>query len=105
MSDVWQTRHRLIIEQLERLADELRSEQQVAPAVLEEQATRLLAGVVMVLRRHGLDKRGQCRVCATSRWWRFWHRRSKCTVYLSLDFAMRQPLDVVWQQLLLLPGG
>ncbi len=30
-------------------------------------------------------------------WW-FWHRQPQCTVYRSLDFAMRQPLSWVrWQ--------
>ncbi len=99
MSNVWQTRHRLLREQLDELADQLRSKQQVAPAVLEEQAVRLLAGVVMLLKTHQLNKRGQCRFCAAPRRWRFWQRRPQCTVYRSLDFVMRQSLDAVWWQL------
>ena len=100
MSNVWQNRHRLMLERLEELADQLRNKQQVAPAALEEQTVRLLAGVVMALRRHRVNKQGQCRLCTTSRRWRFWRRRSQCTVYRSLDFAMRQSLDAVWRQLL-----
>jgi hypothetical protein len=88
-----------MLEQLEERADGLRSKQQVAPAVLEEQAMRLLAGVVMLLRQHQLNKRGQCRFCASSRRWRFWQRRPQCAVYRTVDFVMRQSLDVVWRQL------
>ena len=100
MSNVWETRHRLLLEQFDELADQIRSKEQVAPAILEEQTVRLLAGVVMLLRQHRVNKRGQCEYCGWTRWtWRLWRWRPKCTVYLSLDFAMRQPLDVVWQQL------
>ncbi|MCA1702471.1 MAG: hypothetical protein LC808_04065 [Actinobacteria bacterium] len=88
-----------MLEQLEELADQLRSKQQVAPAALEEQAVRLLAGVVMLLRQHQLNKRSQCRFCAASRRWRFWQRRPQCAVYRTIDFVVRQPLDVVWRQL------
>jgi hypothetical protein len=102
VNNVWQTRHRLMLEQLEELADRLRTGQQVAPAVLEEQAVRLLAGVVMLLRQHQLNKRGQCRFCVAPRRWQFWQRWPQCAVYRTIDFVMRQPLDVVWQQL---PAG
>jgi hypothetical protein len=88
-----------MLEQLEELADGLRSKQQVAPAVREEQTVRLLGGVVMLLRQHQLNKRGQCRFCASAHCWRFWQRRPQCTVYRSLDFVMRQSLDAVWWQL------
>lgn len=101
MSNIWETRHRLVLEYLEKLVDQLRSEERVAPAELEEQLLRLLAGVVVLLRHHPVNKRGQCEYCGWTRWtWRFWRRRPRCMVYLSLDFAMRQPLDAVLRRLL-----
>lgn len=99
MSNVWETRYRLLLEQFDELADQMRSKEQVAPRVLEEQTVRLLTSMVMLLGRHNVNKRGQCRVCAPSRRWKFWRRRPRCTVYRTVDFVMRQPLDVVWQQL------
>jgi hypothetical protein len=100
VSNVWETRHRLVLEYLEKLAGQFRSKEQVAPAELEEQVVRLLAGAVMLLGRHRVNKRGQCEYCGWARWtWRLWHGRPQCTVYLSLDFAMRQPLDLVWRRL------
>jgi hypothetical protein len=58
---------------------------------------RLLTGVIMLLRQHQLNKRGQCKYCGWR--WRLWHRQPQCTVYRSVDFAMRQPLDVVRSRL------
>jgi hypothetical protein len=87
-------------ERLEELADRLKSKQPIAPAALEEQAVRLLAGVLMLLRQHETNKHGQCRFCAAPRRRRFWQRRPQCMVYRSLDFVMRQSLDAVWWQLL-----
>jgi hypothetical protein len=101
VNNVWQTRCHVILEQLEALAHQLRKEQQIPPTALEEQTVRLVVGVIMVLRQHRVNKLGQCKYCAwTSRTWSFWHRRPQCTVYLSLDFTMSQPLDLVWGQLL-----
>lgn len=101
MSNVWRTRYRLLLEQLEALADQLSGEEPITQPVLEDQTVRLLAGVVMLLRQHHINKRGQCKYCGwTRRTWRLWHRRPQCTVYLSLDFAMSQPLDLVWGRLL-----
>ncbi len=101
MSNVWKTRNRLFLEYLEKLAGQLRGKESIAPAELEEQLLRLLTGVVMLLRQHRLNKRGQCKYCGWASWtWRFWHRRSQCTVYRCLDFAMRQPVDAVWRRLL-----
>ncbi len=55
----------------------------------------------MLLRQHRVNKRGRCEYCGWTRWtWRFWRRRPQCMVYLSLDFAVRQPLDAVWRRLL-----
>jgi ubiquitin C-terminal hydrolase len=100
VSHVWETRYRLLLEQLEELADQLRSEQPITPTALEEWTVRLLTGVIMLLWQHRVNKRGQCQYCRWTRWtWRFWHRRPQCTVYRSLDFAMRQNLDMVWRQL------
>lgn len=101
MSAVWETRYRLLLEHLEELVDQLRSEEQIAPEALEEQVVRLLAGVAMLHRQHRVNKRGQCQYCGWTRWtWRLWRRRPQCTVYLSLDFVMKQPLKVVSRQLL-----
>jgi hypothetical protein len=100
VSNVWKTRNRLLLEQLEQLTERLRGEATVEPAEIEEQAVRLLASVVMLLRQHHTNKRGQCKYCGWTRWARrFWHRRPRCTVYRSVDFAMRQPLRWVWWQL------
>jgi hypothetical protein len=57
----------------------------------------LRAAAVMLLRQHQLNKRGQCKYCGWR--WRLWHRQPQCTVYRSLDFAIRQPLDVVRRRL------
>lgn len=101
MSNVGETRYRLLLERLAKLAGQLRSKEPIAPEVLEEQVERLLAGVVMVLRQHRVNKRGQCKYCGWTRWvWRFWRRRPRCTVHRSLDFAMSQRLEIVRQQLL-----
>ncbi|HSL07305.1 MAG TPA: hypothetical protein VK887_04910 [Pseudonocardiaceae bacterium] len=68
----------------------------MAPVVLEEWIVKLLATVLMLLRQHHVNKRGQCRFCGWTTWkWRFWRRR-RCTVYVALDYAMMQSLDVVW---------
>jgi hypothetical protein len=100
VSNVWQTRYRLLLEQLEALADQLRNEEAIAPPVLEERTIRLLAGALMLLRQHRVNKRGQCQYCGWTRpTWRLWHRRPQCTVNLALDFAMSQPLDVVRRRL------
>ena len=101
MNTVWGIKYRLLLEQVERLADWLYDDQPREPRAVEEQTLRLLMGVVGLLRQHQINKRGQCRFCGWTRWgWRLWHRRPRCTVYRALDFAMEQPLDVVWWQLL-----
>jgi hypothetical protein len=96
VSNVWQTRSRLLLEQLEALADQLSGEEPITQPVLQDQTVRLLAGVVMLLRQHQVNKRGQCKYCGwTRRTWRLLRRRPQCTVYLALDFAMNQSLDLV----------
>lgn len=100
MSTVWETKCRLLLERLERLANWLRADQPRELRVVEEQAVRLLMGVARLLRQHQVNKRGQCRSCGPTRRGRWlWHWRSRCTVHQALDFAMGQPLDVVWWQL------
>lgn len=90
-----------MLERLEELADQLRREEQIASTVLEEQTVRLLAGVVMLLRQHRVNKRGQCQYCNWTAWaWRFGRRRPQCTVYRALAFVLDQRLDIVWRQLL-----
>lgn len=99
VSQVWGIRDRLLLEQLERLTETLSSEESIELAEVEEQTLRLLAGVVMLLRRHRVNKRGQCKHCGWMRWaWWSWYRRPRCTVYRSIDFAMSQPLHWVWRE-------
>ncbi len=99
MSSLWETQERLAWERLNELAEALSGEKSIAQTVLEEQTVRLLATVLMLLRQHHINKRGQCRFCGATRWtWRFWHQRRRCTVHRALDHAMRESLDVVWWQ-------
>ena len=99
MSSLWETQERLAWERLEELADALSGENPIAPAVFEERTVRLLATVLILLRQHHINKRGQCRFCGVTRWtWRFWHRRRRCTVHRALGYALRENLDVVWWQ-------
>lgn len=46
MSNVWETRYRLLVEQVEALAVQLRAEEPIDPSALEAQTVRLLAGVM-----------------------------------------------------------
>ncbi|MCA1705363.1 MAG: hypothetical protein LC808_19750 [Actinobacteria bacterium] len=97
MSNVWGTRYRLLREQLERWANGLTSDEPRHQVVLEERTVRLLAAVLMLLRQHQPNRRGQCLFCGPTRWTRrFWRRRRRCTVYGALDQAMGQGIDVVW---------
>lgn len=96
MNSLWETRYRLLREQLAGLTDRLSTDSS-APAI----AVRLLAVSALLLRQHQVNKRGQCRFCGWSRWkWRFWRRRPQCTVYRTLVFALSRGLDEVWWQLL-----
>jgi hypothetical protein len=100
MTTVWETRHRLLVEQLEQWVDWLSGEEPIEQAAVEEQAVRLLAAVVLLLEQHAVNKRGQCRFCGWTKWKRrFWNRRRRCTVFQAADRAMRQGLDVVWWEL------
>lgn len=97
MSNVWETRHRLFLEELQKLAEWLCDDEPRAPAVLEEQTARLLAMANTLLRQHQVNKRGQCQFCGWTRWkWRLWRRRRRCTVHQALELAMGQSADVVW---------
>jgi len=99
MSNVWGTQYRLYVEELEAIADRISENQQMAPAVAEEQAVRLLATVARLLRQHEVNKRGQCNFCCRTRWgWRLWRWRPRCTVFRAVSFALGQPLDVAWWQ-------
>lgn len=100
MSSSWETQYRLLHENLADLADGLSSERQIAPAVLKDHTVRLLAGLVMSLRQHEVNKNGQCRYCSRLiTMWRFWRRRPRCTIYRNLSFALSQGSDEVWWQL------
>jgi hypothetical protein len=97
VTNVWETRHRLLLERLETLACQLKEDQLIAPTAFKDRAIRLLAGEVMLLRRHHVNKRGQCKYCRRTRW--LFKRRSQCSVYFCLDFAMCQPMQIVWRRL------
>jgi hypothetical protein len=58
---VGEMKHRLWTEQLAQWVAKLSGEKPVDPEVLTELAVRLLVMGVMVLRLHGVNKRGQCR--------------------------------------------
>ena len=101
VNDFWETRHRKLTQQYEKLAHRLSGEETPGQTLIEEQTVRLLTGAVMLLQHHKMDKRGRCRACATlGRIWRFWLRRPPCAVYRDLNFAMSQGIDAVWWQLL-----
>lgn len=51
MSNVWNTRHRLLLEQFERLAKQLSDDDPSEPTALKEQTLRLLAAAVALLSR------------------------------------------------------
>lgn len=92
MSTGWQTRYRVLRQQLEQWADEFGGAQPPA-----ECTVRLLAFAVILLAQHQVNKRGRCNFCGWTRWkWRFWHLRPPCTVCRALAFALSQGLDVVW---------
>lgn len=100
VSNVWETRNRLLWEQLEQMTKKLSSAEPLEPTEFKELAIRLLTSVAMLLRLHHTNKRGQCSYCAWMRRARpFWSRRSDCTVYEIVDFAFRQHLDKVRRQL------
>ena len=100
MSTVYEVRYGLLCEQLEQWVERLGGDEPLEPEVVKELAVRLLAMAAMLLRRHAVNMRGQCKFCGlTQREWRFWRRRPRCSVYGALDFAMRQGLDVVWWRL------
>ena len=44
-------------------------------------------------------QRGQCKYCRGTRWAWLFQRRSQCSVYFCLDFAMCQPVQSVWRRL------
>lgn len=97
MRNVWETRSRLFMEELEKLVEWLSGDAPRASAVLEEQTVRLLAMAVVLLRQHRVNLRGQCHVCDRPPWTlQFWRRRRRCTVHQALDLGMGQSLDVVW---------
>jgi hypothetical protein len=73
---------RLLVAWFKQLADQLGNKENIPSEVLEEQMFRLTVGVVMLLRRHQVNKRGQCKYCGWTRWkWRLWRRRPQCTVH------------------------
>lgn len=94
MNNVFDTRSRLFLEELEKLSEWLSNDAPRAPTALEEQTVRLLAMAVVLLRQHQVNEQGQCQFCGWT--WRFLGRRRRCTVYQALDLGMGQSLDVVW---------
>lgn len=63
MSSVWEARHRLLIKQLDELADLLSSAEPPELAVLTKYTVRLLATAAMLVRQHHVNKHGQCKYC------------------------------------------
>jgi hypothetical protein len=99
VSSVWETRYRLLVETLENIIERLLDEEARTPAESTEQTVRVLIGVLTLLRQHRVNKHGQCSYCGWTRWyWRSWRRRPQCTIFRSLDFVLRQPVDVVMQE-------
>jgi hypothetical protein len=100
MSNVWGTRYRLLGEELAQWVEWFSGAESREQAVLEERIVQLLATVLMLLRQHQVNSRGQCCFCRATRWkWRFWYPRRRCTVYGALDHAMGQRPDVLWWKL------
>lgn len=105
MSNVWGMRYRLRGEELTQWVEWLSGAEPRQQAVLDERILQLLATVLLLLRQHHVNRRGQCRFCRATRWtWRFWHRRRRCTVYRALDHAMGQSPDVLWWRLFGIAG-
>lgn len=101
---MWEVRQRLLREQLERLAERLSTDEPSEPAMTIEHTVRLLTIVVMLIRQHQINARGQCDFCCWTRW-RWQLRRPRCTVFRATSFAMNQSLDVVRWQLANSVGG
>ncbi len=100
MSDVREVRYRLILEQLEQWVEKLSRQEPIEPEAVKELAVRLLTVVLVLLKLHQVNKRGQCKFCRYAPWnWRFWNRRPQCTVCSAVSFAMEQELVVVWWRL------
>lgn len=98
MSNVWETRYQLLVETLENIVEQLSDEEaRTSSAESNKQTVRVVMGALTLLRQHRVNKRGQCRYCGWTRWWRrrFWRRRPQCTVFRSLDFVLRQPVEMV----------
>lgn len=88
--NVWETKHRLLVEQLEVLL----ASRHGTNDLTDEQAARLLATAYVLLQEHQVDKRGRCRACRSRSGWWPWRRRP-CTVYQAFTVAMTQPIGVV----------
>lgn len=89
--NIWHVQHRLVTEQLEGFLHCDMDE------ITDEDVARLVCAAYVLVRQHGVDKRGRCRHCYyRSRWW--WVRRRKmCTVHSVFAVAMNQPRDAVWR--------
>lgn len=96
MTNVRETRYRLLLEQLAELVDWFCDADSMVPGVLREQAVRILTIVAMLITQDHVNRRGGCKSCDWTRQARrFWHKRTRCTVHRAFDFAITQPLDVV----------
>jgi hypothetical protein len=90
-----ETQHRLWAEQLGSLLDGKHGSRELTT----EQTRRLMIAAYVVLRQHQVGKRGQCRLCCRCRSWWWARRRRTCTVYLTFEVAMNQPIDIVLEWL------
>lgn len=100
VKNVWETRHRLLLEQLQQWTAWLSGEKPTEPGSVDDLVVRLLTGVVTLLKQHEVNKRGQCKFCGWTTWrWRLWRPRRHCTVFQTVDRAMKESIELVWWEL------
>lgn len=66
ISNVWGTRHRLLLEKFERLAKQLSNDKPEEPTALEERTLRLLAAAITLLRKSSPSRTITGPLCYTS---------------------------------------
>lgn len=102
MTKVHEVQWRLLWERLRKLFRQAQQQKdQTLPdgALVDpnaEPVLRLAGAAMTLLEWHTTDATGRCRVpgCARRRW-RPWRERRPCRVFLTVQFWMEQPLDMV----------
>lgn len=89
MSNVWETRYRLLCERLEEMLHRNMDD------LSDDEVARVICGAYVLLAQHKVNKRGRCRHCYRSGSWWLPRRRKRCTVYQVFGVAMGQPLRIV----------